>query len=251
MDNEQQHSDLNSFPQEVIDKLDYYVYELIDPRNGQVFYIGKGKGNRVFDHVKCAFKGNKLFSADQDDEVNLKIKQINEILNAGLQVIYIIVRWGLERKAALEVEAALMDVTPGLTNIQNGYNAYRGITDIKSLINSLSADEYVEPVFKYMIIKTTQKKINECYGDIYKATRYCWKVDAKKANKCDCVFSVVQGLVMAVYENPKWKPVSTMEDRYEFDAVKAPENIWNQYVGKRIPSQYRKRGSSNPILYKQ
>ena len=41
------------FTKEVSDHLENYVYRLIDPRNGETFYVGKGKGNRVFDHVKC------------------------------------------------------------------------------------------------------------------------------------------------------------------------------------------------------
>ena len=43
---------MNSFPQEVIDKIQWYVYRLIDPRNGETFYVGKGKGNRIFAHIR-------------------------------------------------------------------------------------------------------------------------------------------------------------------------------------------------------
>lgn len=31
--------------------LKYYVYVYIDPRNGEPFYIGRGKGNRMFSHL--------------------------------------------------------------------------------------------------------------------------------------------------------------------------------------------------------
>ena len=31
--------------------MDFYVYKYIDPRNNQIIYIGKGKGNRRFYHL--------------------------------------------------------------------------------------------------------------------------------------------------------------------------------------------------------
>lgn len=33
----------DSFPPEVADILKWYVYRLIDPRNGETFYVGKGR----------------------------------------------------------------------------------------------------------------------------------------------------------------------------------------------------------------
>lgn len=44
----------------------WYVYELIDPRDGSVFYVGKGSGGRMDDHEKqarngvCSNKCNKI-----------------------------------------------------------------------------------------------------------------------------------------------------------------------------------------------
>jgi|GEM_PF-7020802 len=33
-----------AFPPEVIEKLKTYVYRLVDPRDGETFYVGKGRG---------------------------------------------------------------------------------------------------------------------------------------------------------------------------------------------------------------
>ena len=43
---------MKAFSSEVINKLGYYVYLISDPTNGEIFYVGKGKGNRVFSHFK-------------------------------------------------------------------------------------------------------------------------------------------------------------------------------------------------------
>lgn len=44
-------NNINFFSEEVVQKIGNYVYRLIDPRNGETFYIGRGQGNRVFQHA--------------------------------------------------------------------------------------------------------------------------------------------------------------------------------------------------------
>lgn len=56
------------FTPEVIDQLQYYVYRLIDPRNGETFYVGKGIGNRVFAHAAGEL-------SDDGDEVSEKMRR--------------------------------------------------------------------------------------------------------------------------------------------------------------------------------
>ena len=35
----------------VAERLKYYVYLYVDPRSNRIFYVGKGKGTRVLDHL--------------------------------------------------------------------------------------------------------------------------------------------------------------------------------------------------------
>lgn len=74
------------FTADVIKQLQYYVYRLIDPRTGQTFYIGKGKGNRVFAHINDALKDydGESYEEKEEDETSAKINQIREIRRAGL-----------------------------------------------------------------------------------------------------------------------------------------------------------------------
>ena len=44
----------NRITSEVADVLNHYVYALRDPRDGQVFYDGKGVGGRIFAHIAAA-----------------------------------------------------------------------------------------------------------------------------------------------------------------------------------------------------
>lgn len=79
------------FSLEVVAQLNYNVYRLIDPRNGQTFYIGKEKGNRVFQHVKCVI--DYYDGADGvDEEDPNKFKTIQSIRDSVLVVIHIIQR---------------------------------------------------------------------------------------------------------------------------------------------------------------
>jgi hypothetical protein len=164
----------SEFSTEVIAELKYYVYRLIDPRNGETFYVGKGKGNRVFQHMKGALAG------DDADEVNDKLQTIREIHNAGLDVIHVIHRHGMDEENAFEVEASLIDAYPCVTNIQGGTGSNDfGPMNAKEIIDKYAAEE---AVFHHKCLMITINRTASERG-IYSATRYAWKISKTKVKE--------------------------------------------------------------------
>ncbi len=136
---------IQSFTPEVCRELNYYVYRLVDPRNGRTFYVGKGKNNRVFAHAACAL--DRYADADYDpltdDDENLKYRTIREIKNAGLEVIYIIQRYGMNEHDALVAESVLIDAYSLLTNRIKGFGGTEPQNAL-TLQKTLSTPEYVD-----------------------------------------------------------------------------------------------------------
>jgi hypothetical protein len=239
---------INEFSTEVINEIGFYVYRLIDPRNGNTFYIGKGKGNRVFAHMNGAL----AFESDED-EVSEKIGTIREIHQNGLTVIHVIHRHGLESDTALEVEAALIDAFPGLSNEAGGRGSReRGAMNALQIQNIYEAEVIDEIAEKCIIIKIKQWSVDRFNGSlseaIYEATRAAWKMSMSRAKKADYVFSVMDGVVRAVYCEMVWG-IHEDRGRLMFDGTEAPDSIRSKYVGKRIPPEYRKQGQASPCLY--
>lgn len=227
----------------------YYVYRLVDPRTLQTFYVGKGCGDRVFQHVINNVKS--LISQNGDeDEFSLKSQTIADILGSGKKVISIIHRRGLTEDEAFEVEAALIDAYPGLTNKQKGHDYDRGAITVEDLYELAGTKVYSEPVEDYIIIKTSLNAINN-NGSLYDATRICWRASLGKAQNYKYVFAVINGVVQEVYKVNSWYPYPyNNSNRIAFDG-KPATNHMAAFKKQLIPEKYRTKGVANPFLYKK
>ena len=242
---------LEKFSNEVCKAMKYYVYRLVDPRDGSTFYVGKGKNNRVFDHVKQVLKFKKPKSdADyQEDEKLAKYQQIEEIHNAGLEVISVIHRHGIENKdMAYQIEGALIDAYQGLTNIQGGHgNLDYGCANAKEIEDRYTAQEIALEQGKYVIIKI-RKDVIDARGSVYEAVRRAWRIDVNKTRGRD-VIACVQGVIRGVFCNCEWQKSNEEVGRWYFVGKKANEEIWKRFVDKRIPKRYCEKGAASPIRY--
>ena len=235
------------FSADVIEKIDNYVYRLVDPRDFQTFYVGRGNGNRVFDHAKDELKQFE----EGKDEATEKIQQIRDIRLSGKEVICIIHRYGLTLDQAREVESALIDCYYGLTNLIGGYGSDRGVITAGDLQLSLERPIYEEPDnIEYIIIKTSNSAI-QSNGNLYEATRRAWYAKLERAKNVRYVLSVINGIVREVYEVDEWcqSPVAT--SRIEFTGKPACDEIANLFKNKMIPKCYREKGIASPFLYKK
>lgn len=238
------------FDQKTISQLGYYVYALIDPDTNLPFYIGKGKDNRVFNHVACSL--DEEYSSDKYDK-------IREIHKANKKVRHVIIRHGLKESEAFEIESALIDFLKYLnfdsTNIQSGhYSELRGLMTSDEIIRRYNAEQLTELSDPAIIININKKymatRTVESRNGIYEATKEAWVIDKRKIDQIKFALSEYKGLIVEVFEIEDWYPVQTPEKiRYGFNGKPAQPEIRNKYINKSI-SEKKGPGMANPIRYK-
>jgi len=248
---------ITEFSSEVCEKLRFYVYRLVNPINGRTFYVGKGKGNRVFQHANAVdpntfYEENKDFELTEENNDPAKIRTIARIKNKGLEVIHIIQRWGMDEKTAFEVESAFIDYfeLEHLTNAVKGHNNDRGMRWADELEKEFTAKplEDYPKCPKFILIKINDYSIGLKDGDIYEAVRASWKINPDIANQYPYVLAVRHGIIVGVYQIDEngWKRTEDGKRAY-FTGKEAAMEIQNIFFNKKIPPRFIK--NQNPVSY--
>ena len=229
---------------EVIRLLKAYVYIYIDPRNNSIFYVGKGKGNRLFSHLK-------------DQSETDKVIRIKEIKQSGCEPHIELIRYGLSDNEAALVEAATIDLI-GKANLTNRIAGHHkgsfGRIASQEVIMMLSA-QHVDVKERAILITINQLyRSNMSEKELYEATRGIWVI-GKRREKAEYAMAVYQGIVREVYKINRWHPSGTLiyetrdsakfksRKRWEFEGAIA-NDVRNQYIGFSVG-----KSGQNPIRY--
>lgn len=241
---------ITKFPDKVTKGLGYYIYALIDPRKDSygIFYIGKGKGNRVFNHVKDALKYNpqekSTKKAEQKEEIatNEKYETIKAIENAGEHVKYYILRHGITcEEMAYQIESTLIDTFNHLQlfakidtdenknilrNIICGHDqGLHGIKTIEETIDFYNSGEvdllpYMRRKMNFIAIKLSENFDSQSKDeDIYERVHFCWRVNKDRIKKIQYVLAISNGIIRGIYpcHNQAWKKVQDKERKVDED----------------------------------
>jgi len=243
--------DMKQFSSEVINKLKYYVYLISDPSNNEIFYVGKGKGNRLFSHFK-------------EIGDNEKINKIKEIKSKGLEPKIEILVHGVEDEITIKkIEAAIIDLIDktNLTNKIGGYESSDfGRMDLNQ-INAKYSSKKTTISENVLLIKLSKTfRYNMSPQDLYDNTRGIWIISEERRKKTKYAFAIYDNVIQETYKIQSWFEAgstyaSGRTDIDRWKKVKRYEFVGNisfemrkKYLHKSV-DKYFTMHNQNPMRY--
>jgi len=244
------------------ERVGFYVYALQDPRDGVIFYVGKGVANRWYDHVQAA----RLNTEDE----SLKLSRIREIEASGLEVEAFLVRHGISsEKAAYDLEAAVIHAyrlleksgnSAGveLTNVAEVHEPARGLTNVRiaqTLFNAPPAPSITVPCAFFRLPRLWYPDMSD---ELLRQATFGWWSSKEVVNgkeKARYAFAISKRIIRGVYSidpsmwrerrepDRDWEHDIGKEPRWGFpDCIPAPE--MSHFLNTSVDHLYKKGDAS-------
>jgi hypothetical protein len=244
------------FDEAAIKGLQAYVYALVDPRNNKIFYVGKGSGNRVFEHVRNAIANYRDDEVDENG-MSLKVKTIRQIIAKGQEVRMYILKHGMTEGEAFMVESVLIDLLTypdfqdkiALTNVVAGHHqnesGIKSVDEVKAYYSKPIDDVLNSTTDKLLIVKLNLT-FTDNHRTIYEKARGSWLLAEQNAKKADYVLAVYNGVVRAVFKPKSWHHEQSVKGkrlRWTFDGEEVKDSPYlytnvSKYANGRNPVAY-------------
>lgn len=234
----------------------YYVYTLSD-NNGNVFYVGKGKGNRIFNHE---FETTYF----TDSKINNKIARIREL---GEKVVRRIVSFDLTEQQAFAAEYTLIEYLGlnTLTNKVSGHGKKGGTVEeiekkygfLNTSIQDIKTDSLILAVKirdAFSLDENEDKDYSWIHGtndnnNLKSRTLGFWNLSSARANKIKYIIGINTSANNSVVSAYRVKGFETDGNRYGFFAEgQSYEALIKLGLYKRALSDL-KFGSGSAIAY--
>lgn len=231
---------MNRFSPNTIQSIQYYVYGLRIPGEQRYFYIGKGRGNRVFAHAQ-----QKIRHGIQDPKFDV-IQSIKHLGGPEIDII----RHGLTEDQALLVESALIDVmkVDQITNKVRGHDS-----EVYGLMSPKNVEaQYCGKPFNKKI-KAVCFKINKHWrknmpeDELYLVVSGNWRLNLNRARQAEVGIGVKDGVIRAIYDILRWEVAEDRSPiRYRFIGVKS--QLLERYIGYSL-AHHKAHDVRGPLFY--
>jgi uncharacterized protein len=250
---------LESFAPGVSEQLGNYVYALCRA-DGSLFYIGRGVGNRVFQHAREALKLNL-----EGISPSRKHQALLDQLTEGTHGHAYIVKHGLTECEACALEAiiiafasavlqnCLFEPSKHLTNVIGGSHADGLMIPVEDMDERYGA-EYAEFGDHRLLLLSFNTEYRPELRPTYRRQAHlhfthCWVLNERAANRVDYVVAVAKGVVRSVCRASRWFTAKRDNGRLglAFEGM-VDEELSERWVGKRLPAGCR-FAPGQPVRY--
>ena len=250
------------------EQLGHYVYVLRDPRDNQIFYVGKGVGNRVLDHANGVIA--------KEDPQSTKEKQISEIHAAGLEVDAWIIQSGLKSdEHAYATESAVYGALKLISSTLNSEKlllknivvppgfSNSGLIQLNEAIAIFGepADSTLIPHNSVFIKPTTTWRRGMSPEELWEATHGWWKVNEERIKNISYVFAIPNFVIRGIWSVPEngWRKqkqgdrgyanaqqkqakLKNKQPRFGFDSMSDVSSDFSELINKSVERLYEKSG---------
>ena len=183
-----------------------YVYLLFDKHTMEIFYVGKGKGDRFLNHLDQAQKSGDLTVESK------KVQKINDIGKDRLGCT--ILRRNLTDAEAFHIEAAAIDllrstsyknIIIGILNIQSGHDCINhGMIDINQFKKMRKTYVKLQRSETLICLNVKNEEVLKTPYIPQLIHKKKWRVNLEEAMQASYVVVECNNIVIAVFNSKCW-----------------------------------------------